>query len=182
MWWTLRNTTAEAAGPTGENNDHVFDTSGWASGKSGTLNVAITSTFTDGRTLASGSITILVRDPNGDEDGDGLLSAWENTRIDGNGDAVVDLTLPGANVLHKDLYIEVDWMDCSNNVCDVSGSDRPPRPRRLASWTHSLRRSQPHPSQTQMARERAASAYPRVIKADFFTTVLGSERGLRLPD
>jgi hypothetical protein len=106
---------------TGGIKDYVFDTSSWATGTSGILSVAITSTFTDGRTLATCSTTVLVRAPNGDEDGDGLFNSWETTGIDANGDGTVDLTLPGANPLHKDLYVEVDWMDCSNNACDVSG-------------------------------------------------------------
>jgi hypothetical protein len=47
-----------------------------------------------------------------DSDGDGLLDNWETdgipyTKADGTPDRYI---LPGANVLHKDLYVEVDSM------------------------------------------------------------------------
>jgi hypothetical protein len=45
-----------------------------------------------------------------DADYDGLLDSWETTGIDYDRDGTVDLTLPGANPLHKDLYVEVDSM------------------------------------------------------------------------
>jgi uncharacterized repeat protein (TIGR01451 family) len=55
-----------------------------------------------------------------DTDGDGLWDDWEQTGVDTNGDGVVDLDLPGegADPMHKDIFVEIDWMDCS-----VSGSD-----------------------------------------------------------
>ena len=53
-----------------------------------------------------------------DTDGDGLWDDWETTGIDTNGDGVIDLVLPGANPLHKDVYVEIDYMDCA-----VSGGD-----------------------------------------------------------
>ncbi|OWY72739.1 hypothetical protein B7486_05050 [cyanobacterium TDX16] len=45
-----------------------------------------------------------------DSDGDGLLDIWETVGIDVNGDGTIDLTLPGANPGHKDLYVEIDAM------------------------------------------------------------------------
>jgi hypothetical protein len=48
--------------------------------------------------------------PFGDADGDGLLNSWEQNGIDYNNDGTIDLTLPNANPLHKDLYVEVDYM------------------------------------------------------------------------
>src|SRR5215212_8851250 len=45
-----------------------------------------------------------------DNDGDGLLNVWEQHGIDINNDGQIDLILPGANPLHKDIYIEVDFM------------------------------------------------------------------------
>lgn len=48
--------------------------------------------------------------PNGDEDGDGLLNGWEQNGIDQNNDNIVDLVLPDANPLHKDMYVELDYM------------------------------------------------------------------------
>lgn len=51
-----------------------------------------------------------------DKDGDGLLDTWETSGIDIDGDGTVDLTLPGATPDHKDLFVEVDYMD-------VTGAD-----------------------------------------------------------
>jgi hypothetical protein len=50
--------------------------------------------------------------PNGDADGDGLSNGWEQTGIDANNDGIVDLNLRslGANPLHKDIFVEVDYM------------------------------------------------------------------------
>jgi uncharacterized repeat protein (TIGR01451 family) len=55
-----------------------------------------------------------------DTDGDGLWDDWEMFGIDTNGDGVIDLDLPalGANPNHKDLFIEIDYMDCA-----VAGGD-----------------------------------------------------------
>ncbi len=48
----------------------------------------------------------------GDFDQDGLLDNWELFGYDYNGDGVIDINLPamGADPLHKDIFIEVDWM------------------------------------------------------------------------
>lgn len=48
----------------------------------------------------------------GDADGDGLLDAWETNGFDMNGDGTIDVDLPGfgADPLHKDLFLEFDWM------------------------------------------------------------------------
>ncbi|MEA2826597.1 MAG: hypothetical protein QOG43_1036 [Actinomycetota bacterium] len=48
-----------------------------------------------------------------DADGDGLLDDWETNGLDVNGDGVKEVDLPamGADPRHKDLFIEVDWMD-----------------------------------------------------------------------
>ena len=45
-----------------------------------------------------------------DSDGDGLADTWETSGIDFDEDGAIDLTLPDANPLHKDLYVEVDAM------------------------------------------------------------------------
>jgi uncharacterized repeat protein (TIGR01451 family) len=47
-----------------------------------------------------------------DSDGDGLLDVWERFGMDTDNDGVIDLDLPafGANPLHKDLFVELDWM------------------------------------------------------------------------
>jgi Tol biopolymer transport system component len=48
----------------------------------------------------------------GDQDGDGLLDEWERLGVDVSGDGNVDLDLPamGADPLHKDLFLELDWL------------------------------------------------------------------------
>ncbi len=47
-----------------------------------------------------------------DTDDDGLLDHWETRGIDMDGDGGVDLDLAalGANSLHKDIFLEIDWL------------------------------------------------------------------------
>jgi len=45
-----------------------------------------------------------------DSDADGLADTWETRGIDFNEDGIVDLTLPGANPMHKDVFVEIDSM------------------------------------------------------------------------
>lgn len=45
-----------------------------------------------------------------DSDGDGYPDAWETDGIDVDNDGVVDLELPDADALHKDIYVEIDFM------------------------------------------------------------------------
>ncbi len=61
---------------------------------------------------------------NKDADGDGLWDDWEQSGIDTDGDGVVNLDLPalGANPNHKDIFLEIDYMDCA-----VAGGDCAPR-------------------------------------------------------
>jgi hypothetical protein len=51
--------------------------------------------------------------PTGDADGDSLLNGWEQMGIDANSDGIIDLNLPmfGANPLHKDKFVEIDFME-----------------------------------------------------------------------
>jgi hypothetical protein len=49
--------------------------------------------------------------PQGDADGDGLLNTWEENGIDVNNDGTIDFVLPQANSLHKNLYVETDYMN-----------------------------------------------------------------------
>lgn len=55
-----------------------------------------------------------------DSDGDGLWDDWETSGIDTDGDGLIDFNLPalGANPQRKDIFVEIDWMDCG-----VAGSD-----------------------------------------------------------
>jgi len=48
-----------------------------------------------------------------DTDGDGLLDDWEQNGVDGNKDGTIDLDLKasGADWQHKDIFVEVDYMD-----------------------------------------------------------------------
>ena len=49
-----------------------------------------------------------------DDDGDGLCDNWEDEGIDVDGDGQADLDLPamGADREHKDVFVEIDYMDC----------------------------------------------------------------------
>jgi hypothetical protein len=48
--------------------------------------------------------------PGGDTDGDRLRNDWEINGIDQNNDGRIDFRIPDANPLHKNLYIETDYM------------------------------------------------------------------------
>jgi hypothetical protein len=48
--------------------------------------------------------------PGGDTDGDRLRNDWEINGIDQNNDGRIDFRIPGANPLHKNLYVEIDYM------------------------------------------------------------------------
>ncbi|HEY3549309.1 MAG TPA: LamG domain-containing protein [Propionicimonas sp.] len=54
-----------------------------------------------------------------DSDGDGLPDDWERFGLgDANGNMLLDLPALGANPLHKDVFVEIDYMDCA-----VAGGD-----------------------------------------------------------
>ncbi|HKQ98598.1 MAG TPA: Ig-like domain repeat protein, partial [Candidatus Polarisedimenticolia bacterium] len=56
-----------------------------------------------------------------DADGDGLRDDWEINGVDVDGNGSIDLDLPamGANPLHRDLFVETDWME-RQRVCLVA--------------------------------------------------------------
>jgi len=60
-----------------------------------------------------------------DSDGDGLWDDWEQFGIDANGDGVIDLDLPalGSNPQHKDIFLEIDFMDCTVAGGDCAAGD-----------------------------------------------------------
>jgi uncharacterized repeat protein (TIGR01451 family) len=64
-----------------------------------------------------------------DHDGDGLCDTWEmQGGIDVDGDGIIDIPLPGANWQHKDMYVQVDWMDCSvpgSQPCATPHNEKP---------------------------------------------------------
>lgn len=45
-----------------------------------------------------------------DTDGDALRDGWEANGYDANGDGVADIALPGASVVHRDVFVEMDYM------------------------------------------------------------------------
>jgi len=76
--------------------------------------------------FAGGPPVVPAACPNGsttDRDGDALLDCWETDGIDFNGDGITDLklydvnqdgmidTTEAADPNHKDIYLEIDWMD-----------------------------------------------------------------------
>ena len=65
----------------------------------------------DDQVFACWDISVL--STSGDADGDGLLDGWEVNGFDSDGDGTIDEDLPGygANPLHKDLFLEFDWMN-----------------------------------------------------------------------
>ncbi len=46
-----------------------------------------------------------------DTDGDGLWDSWETKGIDADSDGTIDLKLEGADPEHKDIYVEVEYME-----------------------------------------------------------------------
>jgi hypothetical protein len=59
-----------------------------------------------------------------DIDGDGLRNEWEEEGIDINNDGVIDLDLPrlGASSSHKDLFLEIDYMQDHKPYSGVADS------------------------------------------------------------
>lgn len=81
-----------------------------ADGAFGFLNGQLFLTVSDS---AHGAELWSVKDP--DADADGLPDRWESNGIDYNMDGKADLTLPGANPNHKDIFIEVDYMQAAGH-------------------------------------------------------------------
>jgi uncharacterized repeat protein (TIGR01451 family) len=53
-----------------------------------------------------------------DTDDDGLLDVWERYGVDTDNDAAIDVNLPamGADPLHKDAFVEIDWLQEPNHT------------------------------------------------------------------
>jgi hypothetical protein len=64
------------------------------------------SKFTDN----DGWIKVTIEAVDKDTDGDGLLDSWEKEGIDSDYDGDIDLVLEGADWQHKDIFVEVDYM------------------------------------------------------------------------
>ena len=74
-------------------------------------------------------------DGDDDNDDDALCDSWETLGIDEDGDGNVDFDLPalGADPNHKDVFVEIDFMDCSRGGCGGGDShDHRPDDRGLA--------------------------------------------------
>ena len=58
-------------------------------------------------------------DGNADSDGDALCDDWERTGIDFDGDDTADLDLPGLGAKwdHRDVFVEIDYMECEDAAC-----------------------------------------------------------------
>jgi hypothetical protein len=57
--------------------------------------------------------------PDGDDDGDGLLNSWETLGYDADGNGTIDVNLPamGADPKKKDIFVEIDWMEgCKGSI------------------------------------------------------------------
>lgn len=69
---------------------------------------------------------------NADADGDGLWDDWEQSGIDTDGNGVPDFFLPGANWQHKNIYVELDWMDCASGGDCAAGDTHNHQPSAAA--------------------------------------------------
>ena len=84
--------------------------------------VVITITSGAGPALARCDFTLnLLPDPTTDSDGDAIPDDWETNGIDWDANGTVDFDLPalGSNPKHKDMFVEIDWMDCQKGGCPM---------------------------------------------------------------
>ena len=100
-----------------DNFDHVITTPIHAANYPGQIFQLAWEDLTNGGDQDFNDLIAVVR-IDMDSDGDGLWDDWETSGIDTDGDGVPDLTLPGADPRHKDIFIEIDYMDCA-----VAGGD-----------------------------------------------------------
>lgn len=95
--------------------------------------VSATATAVDGSTS---EFSPVCGDPDGDgqpdSDGDGLCDDWERNGIDYDGDGTIDLPLHeapyDADPHRKDVYVEIDWMDCHRTTCLNGDASHHPDP------------------------------------------------------
>jgi alpha-tubulin suppressor-like RCC1 family protein len=102
------------------------------------IDTSSTGTFTFTVTARDGDLnetivdhTYIVNDVSGgDADGDGLLNEWETDGIDADADGTIDLHLEAppynADPDHKDVFVEIDYMDCSQGGCDAGVTSHAP--------------------------------------------------------
>lgn len=79
-------------------------------------------------TATTSSGTYVVRAIQSDADQDGLFDHWERDGIDIDNDDKIDLDLPrmGAQIFHKDMFLEMDWLapDMAEPFTDTNGNGR----------------------------------------------------------
>jgi probable HAF family extracellular repeat protein len=65
----------------------------------------------------------------GDTDGDGLCDDWEKNGIrDADGNMLLDLPAMGADPKHKDIFVEIDYMECKvsgGGSCSTTHNHKP---------------------------------------------------------
>jgi len=67
--------------------------------------------FDDTKTVDNcGMFKIVIEPQLNDTDGDGLFDEWEINGVDGDSDGDIDLVLKDADWQHKDIFVEVDYM------------------------------------------------------------------------
>jgi uncharacterized repeat protein (TIGR01451 family) len=98
---------------TGGGDDIVLATAGRPDGLQNVV-IRVTSDVTGSKVLAKCDFPLFIVAPSSadDTDGDGLLDVWETGGFDADGDGTIDVDLPGfgATALHKDLFLELDWL------------------------------------------------------------------------
>jgi len=67
-------------------------------------------------------LIVVVRVQN-DTDGDGLWDDWEISGIDTDGDGTIDIVLPDADPDRQDIYVEIDFLDCTVAGGDCAAGD-----------------------------------------------------------
>ena len=89
--------------PPGDYRYQLEASVGFGFGAAASPNIAGTAAF---------DVSLTLRLPGADGDGDALLDDWETDGIDTDSDGTIDLDLPamGADPRHKDIFVELDFM------------------------------------------------------------------------
>lgn len=94
----------------------------------GATDVTCDATDSSGNTATAAFVVIVTayQDDTADQDGDGLTDLWETTGIDVDDNGSIDLNLAalGADPLHKDIFVEVDYMKNPNRSMRLSNIAR----------------------------------------------------------
>jgi probable HAF family extracellular repeat protein len=100
-----------------------------------------------GEGLYHGQLHAFLLSPNcvtagGDTDGDGLCDDWEKNGVIVNG-VFVNLPAMGADYMHKDIFVQADWMEnlgggCGPTGCTTPGHTHKPDPEAIALVTEAF--------------------------------------------